>query len=118
MVTFESPSGRRYKSPGQFAEGTSGAIHKCTVQEKRATLPGCVAVKVVSWHPKGLNKQTVLAERVALERIVPHDGIIRLLDSWVAEKVEKGEGGEEVSVEGTLCTSLYPSHYRVLRLTQ
>ncbi|KZV64459.1 kinase-like protein [Peniophora sp. CONT] len=85
MATFKSPNGRHYRSTGAFAEGSFGKVHKCTVHEKRAKLPGYVALKVVSWQGNGLDKATVLAEKVALETITPHDGIIQLLDSWTEE---------------------------------
>lgn len=85
MATFESPNGRHYQSTGACSRGSFGTVHKCIVREQQATLSGYVAVKVVSWKGNGLDRKTVLSEKVALETITPHDGIIRLLDSWVNE---------------------------------
>ncbi|VDC07123.1 unnamed protein product [Peniophora sp. CBMAI 1063] len=92
MRTFESPSGRRYESlaPAPIAEGSFGVLYKCTKHEGDATLPGYAAVKVVSWSPGGLDKVSVLSEKVTLEKIAPHDGVIRLEDSWVEEQGVQG----------------------------
>lgn len=86
MSVIESPKGIRYEPVQYLASGSFGTVQKCTVHTRHGMLPGFVALKTVSWGTGArINEETVLYEKEALEIIAPHDGIVRLLDSWVQD---------------------------------
>ena len=87
-VELPSKSLYRYEPVEQIGAGTYGIVHKCMVHSKEpgvGRLPGFVARKSITWGPN-LNlkeREWALREKEALDSIAPHDGIVRLLDSWV-----------------------------------
>ena len=83
---LRSDSLYRYEPVEQIGAGAYGKVHKCTVHPKEGTgrLPGFVARKSIRWGPDtDLSLELALHEKEALDSIAPHDGIVRLLDSWV-----------------------------------